>query len=116
LPSQTSHRSHGKGPSASTWFAVMSSVYGRKTSRNGLTPRISHIIQPRLQISDAYDKGLVGSNRVSGGRVFLGVNDCSLVSEAGKKAVPKSVRRGATWKSQTSMHDARFMYAGYCHG
>ncbi|CRK21999.1 hypothetical protein BN1708_013267 [Verticillium longisporum] len=41
-------------------------------SRNGLTPRISQMMQPRLQMSDAYDKGVVGSKRGSGGRVLRG--------------------------------------------
>lgn len=43
-------------------------------------------------MSDSYDKGVVGSKRVSGGRVLRGVNDCSRVSLAGEKAVPKSMR------------------------
>lgn len=91
FPSQMLHHSSGNGPKASIWFAVTSSISGRKTSRNDLTPTISQMMQPRLQMSDEYDNGVAGSKRVSGGRVLRGVNDCSRVSWAGEKAVPKSV-------------------------
>jgi hypothetical protein len=51
---------------------------------------IDYMIQARVQISDEKDKGLVGSNRASGGRIIRGARDSYFGSFEYEKASPKS--------------------------
>lgn len=71
--SHFSHHSAGRGPRASTRSPVASSGPRSKLSWNSLWPRIAHAVHARLQMSDRNERGSVGSNRASGGRMSSGV-------------------------------------------
>ena len=68
LLSHFSHHSLGIRPCSSTCCAVISSCGARKPSISERCAKSSKITHPRLQMSDASVRGVLGSKKASGGR------------------------------------------------
>lgn len=89
--SHFAHQSGGMGPCSSICCAVISSCGARNPSISDLWAKSSNMTQPRLQMSEAYVRGVDGSKNASGGRRTSGVCDSNRDRSLGRKATPKSL-------------------------
>lgn len=67
------HHSGGSSPKASTCSQVISSSVAIVPSNSGLWPLIDQMAQASVQMSLEKERGMSGSNLVSGGRIDIGV-------------------------------------------